>query len=298
MNVLIVTGLSGAGKTRALQILEDMGYYCMDNISPRILLQMVHGEMQEEGFSKRLAVTMDIRSYGLPDGFDQIVREMKECSVSVQVLFLDCGEEVLLKRYKESRRLHPLMSGNRSAGLMESIRQEARQMEAIKAKSDYVVDTSALSTSQLRQKLEDLFAGPEQQGMRIEFVAFGYKYGILADADLVFDVRCVENPYYVKGLREKTGEDKAVRDFVMSHQEARELFKRMQDYLDYAIPLYEKEGKAQLVVGLGCTGGQHRSVTFASLLRDHFAERYDNVRLGMRDMAQNKSVIMAELERA
>lgn len=296
MNVLIVTGLSGAGKTRALQILEDMGYYCMDNISPRILLQMIHGELQEEGFSKRLAVTMDIRSYGVPDGFDQIVREMKECSVSVQVLFLDCGEEVLLKRYKESRRLHPLMSGNRCAGLMESIRQEARQMEAIKVKSDYVVDTSALSTSKLRQKLEDLFAGPDQQGMRIEFVAFGYKYGILADADLVFDVRCVENPYYVKGLREKTGEDEEVREFVMSHQEARELFKRMQDYLDYAIPLYEKEGKAQLVVGLGCTGGQHRSVTFASLLRDHFAEHYENVRLGMRDMAQNKSVIISEFK--
>ena len=295
MNVLIVTGLSGAGKTRALQILEDMGYYCMDNISPGILLQVIRGEMQEEGFAKRLAVTMDIRSYGVPDGFEQIVRKMKESSVSVQVLFLDCREEVLLKRYKESRRLHPLMNDNRNAGLTEAIHQEAAQMKVLKEKSDYVVDTSALSTSALRQKLEDLFADSERQGMRIEFVAFGFKYGILADADLIFDVRCVANPYYVKGLREKTGEDKEVRDFVMSYFEARELFKRMTDYLDYAIPLYEKEGKAQLVIGLGCTGGQHRSVTFASMLCDHFAASYPNVRLGKRDMAQNKSAILAEL---
>ena len=125
-------------------------------------------------------------------------------------------------------------------------------------------------------------------------MAFGYKYGILADADLVFDVRCVANPYYVKGLREKTGEDKEVRDFVMGYEEARELFKRMVGYLEYAIPLYEKEGKAQLVIGLGCTGGQHRSVTFASLLRDHFGERYENVRLGMRDMRVNQRTIVGE----
>ncbi|SET80924.1 RNase adapter RapZ [Enterocloster lavalensis] len=294
MNVLIVTGLSGAGKTRALQILEDMGYYCMDNISPKILLQLIHGEMQEEGFSKRLAVTMDIRSYGVPDGFDQIVDEMKKCSVSVRVLFLDCAEEVLLKRYKESRRLHPLMSGNRNVNLTDAIRQEIGRMESLKVEADYVVDTSELSTSALREKLTDLFSGPDVAGMRIEFVAFGYKYGILADADLVFDVRCVANPYYVKGLREKTGEDKEVRDFVMGYEEARELFKRMVGYLEYAIPLYEKEGKAQLVVGLGCTGGQHRSVTFASLLRDYFGERYENVRLGMRDMRVNQRRIVGE----
>lgn len=295
MNVLIVTGLSGAGKTRALQILEDMGYYCMDNISPRILLQVIHGEMQEEGFAKRLAVTMDIRSYGVPDGFDQIVRELKMSSASVRVLFLDCAEEILLKRYKETRRLHPLMSVDRSLSLPEAIHREIRQMEVLKDKADFVVDTSELSTSRLREKLTDLFSGPELAGMRIEFVAFGYKYGILADADLVFDVRCVTNPYYVKGLREKTGEDKEVRDFVMGHEEAKELFARMVSYLEYAIPLYEKEGKAQLVVGLGCTGGQHRSVTFASLLRDHFAEKYPNVRLGKRDMAQNRAVILGEL---
>lgn len=294
MNVLIVTGLSGAGKTRALQILEDMGYYCMDNISPRILIQLIHGEMQEEGFSKRLAVTMDIRSYGVPDGFDHIVGEIKKSSVSVRVLFLDCGEEVLLKRYKETRRLHPLMSGNRSLGLVEAIGQEIRQMDVLKQKADFVVDTSELSTSKLREKLTDLFSGPEMTGMRIEFVAFGYKYGILADADLVFDVRCVANPYYVKGLREKTGEDQEVRDFVMGHEEARELFDRMVNYLEFAIPLYEKEGKAQLVVGLGCTGGQHRSVTFASLLKDHFGERYENVRLGMRDMEENQREILRD----
>lgn len=292
MNVLIVTGLSGAGKTRTLQILEDMGYYCMDNISPGMLLQLVQGEMQEEGFAKRLAVTMDIRSYGVPDGFEQIVSEIKKCSVTVRVLFLDCSEEVLLKRYKESRRLHPLMSGGRFGNLVDAIRGEKSRMEPLKEKVDLVLDTSELSTSKLREKLNDFFSDPGQSGMRIEFVAFGYKYGILADADLVFDVRCVENPYYVEGLRQKTGEDQEVRDFVMAHEEARELYARMINYLEYAIPLYEKEGKAQLVVGLGCTGGQHRSVTFASLLRDYFGARYGNVRLGMRDMVQNQAVIL------
>lgn len=295
MNVLIVTGLSGAGKTRALQILEDIGYYCMDNISPGIFLQLVHGEMQEEGFLKKLAVTMDIRSYGVPEGFAQIITEMKRCGVSFRVLFLCCGEEVLLKRYKESRRLHPLMNGGCCTGLMEAIRHESRQMDVIKGNADFVIDTTGLSTSKLRQKLEGIFAGPDKQGMCIVFVAFGYKYGILADADLVFDVRCIENPYYVKGLREKTGEDKEVRDFVVSHPEAKELFARMVNYLEYAVPLYEKEGKAQLVVGLGCTGGQHRSVTFASLLRDYFAAEYPNVKLEMRDMDRNQSVILGEL---
>lgn len=295
MNVLIVTGMSGAGKTRALQILEDMGYYCMDNISPKMLLQMAHGEMQEQGFSKRLAVNMDIRSYGIPAGFEQIVTEMKECGFSVRVMFLDCSPEVLLKRYQESRRPHPLMGGNKGTRLMEAICQEAERMEPLKAGADFVLDTSQLSTSNLRRKLEDLFAGPDKQGLRIEFVAFGYKYGILADADLVFDVRCVENPYYVKGLKEKTGEDKEVRDFVMSHPEAQEMLARMTYYLEYVIPLYEKEGKAQLVIGLGCTGGQHRSVTFAMLLRDHFEKMYPHARLGMRDMDRNQALVTGKL---
>ncbi len=288
MKVLIVTGLSGAGKTRALQILEDMGYYCMDNISPCILMQTVQGEMQEDGRIKRLAVTMDIRSYGIPDGFEQIIEELKQSGVGVRILFLDCSEEVLLKRYKETRRRHPLMRRNKTLGLTEAISQEIHQMECLKEKSDFLLDTSEISTSDLRQKLVDLFSGPEMEGMRIEFVAFGYKYGILADADLVFDVRCVANPYYIEALRKKTGLDEEVRQFVMGHEEARELFSRMVSYLEYAVPLYEKEGKAQLVVGLGCTGGQHRSVTFASLLQEHFSKSHPFVRLGMRDMEENQ----------
>lgn len=288
MKVLIVTGLSGAGKTRALQILEDMGYYCMDNISPCILMQTVQGEMQEDGRIKRLAVTMDIRSYGIPDGFEQIIEELKQSGVGVRILFLDCSEEVLLKRYKETRRRHPLMRRNKTLGLTEAISQEIHQMECLKEKSDFLLDTSEISTSDLRQKLVDLFSGPEMEGMRIEFVAFGYKYGILADADLVFDVRCVANPYYIETLRKKTGLDEEVRQFVMGHEEARELFSRMVSYLEYAVPLYEKEGKAQLVVGLGCTGGQHRSVTFASLLQEHFSKSHPFVRLGMRDMEENQ----------
>lgn len=294
MNVLIVTGLSGAGKTRTLQILEDMGYYCMDNISPRILLPLVQGEMKEEGFSGRMAVTMDIRSYGITSGLDPIAEQLRESSIGVRILFLDCSQQVLLKRYKETRRLHPLMGANPDMSLTEAICEEIRRMDGLKNEADYVIDTSELSTSGLREKLAALFSGTEEKGMRIEFVAFGYKYGILADADLVFDVRCVANPYYVKELRGKTGEDKEVRDFVMSHAEAKELFNRIAGYLEFAIPLYEKEGKAQLVVGLGCTGGQHRSVTYASLLKEHFAAIYPKVRLRMRDMEKNKRTVTGE----
>ena len=271
MNVLIVTGLSGAGKTRALQILEDMGYYCMDNISPKILLQLIHGEMQEEGFSKRLAVTMDIRSYGVPDGFDQIVDEMKKCSVSVRVLFLDCTQEVLLKRYKESRRLHPLMSGNRNVNLTDAIRQEIFRMESLKVEADYVVDTSELSTSALREKLTDLFSGPDVAGMRIEFVAFGYKYGILADADLVFDVRFLPNPYYVEELRPLTGEDQVIRDYVMQGGTGQAFLDKLYDMVDFLLPNYIGEGKNQLVIAVGCTGGKHRSVAMANALYGHLA---------------------------
>lgn len=295
MNVLIVTGLSGAGKTRALRFLEDIGYYCMDNISPRMLLQVVRGELQEQNGVKHLAVAMDIRSTGVPEEFDGIVAELNECQVDVRVLFLDCSEEVLLKRYKESRRLHPLMKESGCDSLLEAIREEVEKMKVLKPEADYLVDTSNLSSSQLMQKLQVLFADSDKHAMHIEFVAFGYKFGILGDADLIFDVRCVENPYYVKGLKEKTGEDKEVRDYVMSRPESRELFSRMVSYLEYAIPLYEKEGKGQLVVGLGCTGGQHRSVTFAKLLQEYFAEKYPNVHLGMRDMQQNQSIILADL---
>lgn len=294
MEVLIVTGLSGAGKTSVLKILEDQGFYCIDNISSGLLNEIIYGEMREEGFAKKLAVTMDIRSYGLMEGFDRILSKIRQSGIDVKVLFLECSNNVLIKRYKENRRLHPVMAKNKKLSLKEAIIKERSVMESFKDKADLIIDTSAFKSSDLREKIGNIFFKYEENGMIINFVAFGYKYGILEDADLVFDVRCLPNPYYIPELREKTGEDKEVRDYVMSFEESRELFKRMLSYIEYAIPLYEKEGKAQLVVGLGCTGGQHRSVTFAKLLADHFRNSYTNLNLRKRDMMANQGKILKE----
>lgn len=294
MEVLIVTGLSGAGKTSVLRILEDQGFYCIDNISSGLLNEVIYGEMREEGFAKKLAVTMDIRSYGIVDGFDRILAKIRKSGLDVKVLFLESSNEVLLKRYKEKRRLHPIMAKNKFLSLQEAILQERGLMEGFKDKADFILDTSGLKSSDLREKIKDTFIKDEEVGMILNFVAFGYKYGMLEDADLVFDVRCLPNPYYIPELREKTGEDQAVRDYVMSFEESRELFKRMLSYIDYAIPLYEKEGKAQLVIGLGCTGGQHRSVTFAKLLSDYFQKKHKNLNLRKRDMHVNQDKILKE----
>lgn len=292
MEALIVTGLSGAGKNRALQIFEDIGYYCMDNITLKMLKQLLLEDMHDEFLAEKLAITVDIRSRGLKSDFDTLVQNLKKAGKEPHILFLDCNDDILLKRYKESRRLHPLMKEDSGLSLSEAIKEERKEMTEIEKYAVHRIDTSFLSTAKLREKICELFGDAGHGGMRINFMAFGYKYGLPSDCDLIFDVRCVPNPFYHPELRKKTGEDEEVRDFIMKNAEAMELFQRMKAYLEYAIPLYEKEGKGQLVVGLGCTGGQHRSVTYAKLLADHFGELYQDVHLLKRDMEANREKII------
>ena len=288
MELLIVTGMSGAGKTRALQNLEDMGYYCVDNLPPQLILYLLDSEMHAGAPHEKTAVTIDIRSEKLLAGIDRLTEGLAQKGVRTRILFLDASDNVLKNRYKESRRLHPLIQKGDEKDLGSALKAERSILAGLRSVSDIILDTSRLSSGGLRQKLIGIFGRENGAVMTLEFVAFGYKYGILADADLVFDVRCLPNPYYVDELRCLTGEDQAVRDYVLGSEEGRELYRRIEDLLEYSIPLYMKEGKSRLVVGLGCTGGQHRSLAFAAALKEHFADKYPGVTLSGRDLEENR----------
>ena len=297
MQLFIVTGMSGSGKSKALDYLEDAGFYCLDNLPVKLLPTVIEWIKGNESFSQRVALTIDIRNHDITMMFDKVLETVHREDISMQILFLDCENQVLLKRYKESRRLHPLMNDEGTPDLLSAIEQERKVLAPFRQSADYVIDTSMMATSALRERILDLVNEGEQQGMLLSFVAFGYKYGLVADADVIFDVRCLPNPFYVEGLRGKTGLDKEVRDFVMQTEEAKELFARIVGYLDYAIPLYEKEGKGQLVVGIGCTGGQHRSLTFAWMLKEYYEQQKKWVRLGHRDLETNCKEIQSRSEK-
>ncbi len=291
MKLFIVTGMSGAGKSKAVDYLEDLGYYCLDNL-PVKLLSSVVGWMNRKDFSQKVAVTLDIRSRDISDSFFASLEAVKKNGVPVHVLFLDCEDSVLMKRYKESRRLHPLMNLENQTDISSAIKEERRVLASVRETSDYIIDTSQLATAALREKIVELAeADTEAGGMLLHFMSFGYKYGIPAEADLVFDVRCLPNPFYEEGMRILTGLDKPVRKFVFSTEEAEGLYTRIRELLAYALPLYEKEGKAQLVVAFGCTGGQHRSTAFAYRMQKDFENERDNVKLTCRDMSANRDEV-------
>jgi len=271
MKLIIVTGMSGSGKTKAMDILEDNGYYCLDNLPVKLLPEFIGMIMRLEDFPNKVCITVDVRNNGFSEEAMDTIEEVKK-TVALKVLFLDCEDQVLLKRYKETRRLHPLMMTDNSLTLQDAFVKERTVLEPIKQKADYVIDTSLLSTGGLKEKIEDILPEGETHGLTLGFTAFGYKYGIPADCDIVFDVRCLPNPFYIDELKTKTGLDREVREYVMSCPESQELYERITQYLDTTIPMYEKEGKSQLVVGLGCTGGQHRSLTFALLLAKKYKE--------------------------
>ena len=288
MELLVVTGMSGAGKTQALQTLEDIGYYCVDNMPPQLFVYLLDHDYGGGMDREKTAVTMDIRSELLLGSLDAVRHSLSEQQVLTRILYLDATDEALKKRYKETRRLHPLVMQKKAASLPEALAMEREHLEPLKKQADYVIDTSRLRTKELRTRLIKLFAPADFEDMSIEFVAFGYKYGILADADLVFDLRCLPNPFYVESLRMLTGEDAAVRDYVMDSEEARGLFARIEDLLRYSIPLYRKEGKSRLVVGFGCTGGQHRSLAVAGLMQEALEKDFSGIRVVCRDKDENR----------
>ena len=284
MEFLIVTGMSGAGKSRAIAALEDIGYYCVDNLPAVLLAQFAQLFLQaQEGETRRAALVADSRGTAALGQFDDCLRAMREQQIPYKVMFLDCEDEVLMQRYKETRRRHPLTElGDTS--VTEAIKRERRLLEHIKQAADYLIDTSRLTSAQLRERIVQLFMDVPENAMTVQCMSFGFKYGTPHEADLVLDVRCFPNPFYVDTLRSHTGLEQAVRKFVLDCPESREFEKRLFALLDYMLPLYRNEGKSQLVIAIGCTGGKHRSVTFTEELAAHLRENGARVMVEHRDI--------------
>ncbi|SDJ77919.1 UPF0042 nucleotide-binding protein [Lachnospiraceae bacterium G41] len=260
MRFVVVTGMSGAGKLTAQKMLEDMGYYCVDNLPVPFIVKFA--ELIYESERDKVVLGIDVRADQSFDEIMQALKDMKEKGYSYEMLFLDASKQTLLKRYKESRRNHPLAMDGR---VEDGIDRERKILAKTKKSADYVIDTSHLLTRELREELENIFVKNENyKSLMVNISSFGFKHGILQDADLVFDVRFLPNPYYVEELKHKTGNDKEVQDFLMQFDEAHIFLNKVKDLLDFLIPNYIKEGKNQLVIGIGCTGGKHRSVTLAN----------------------------------
>jgi UPF0042 nucleotide-binding protein len=260
MRFVVVTGMSGAGKLTAQKMLEDMGYYCVDNLPVPFIVKFA--ELIYESERDKVVLGIDVRADQSFDEIMQALKDMKEKGYSYEMLFLDASKQTLLKRYKESRRNHPLAMDGR---VEDGIERERKILAKTKKSADYVIDTSHLLTRELREELENIFVKNENyKSLMVNISSFGFKHGILQDADLVFDVRFLPNPYYVEELKHKTGNDKEVQDFLMQYDEAHIFLNKVKDLLDFLIPNYIKEGKNQLVIGIGCTGGKHRSVTLAN----------------------------------
>ncbi len=262
MNFLIVTGLSGAGKSMAVNALEDIGFFCIDNIPIALLPRIVDFALQGENQLSRVAVVMDVRGVRNSDQLEQALADLDAKKIEYEILFLDANSQTIQRRYKETRRQHPI-SVTDHVSIEEAIERERRLLQPLRNRAKYVIDTSLLSAAQNKERVCSLFLDKGKCPMALTVVSFGFKYGLPQEADLVLDVRCLPNPFYVPELKNLTGLDQAVVDYVMAAPESQELLRRYESMLEYALPLYVKEGKSQLMIAVGCTGGKHRSITFA-----------------------------------
>lgn len=265
MKFLILTGMSGAGKSTAIKMMEDIGFYCVDNLPIALLEKFVElSDFQQNAQLQKVAVGIDIRSGQALEELRSVLKHIQDIGASYEILFLDAEDSVLIKRYKETRRNHPLSGGER---VDKGIEEERKRLSFLKKRADYIIDTSRLLTRELRAELEKIFVqNQDYKNLFITVLSFGFKYGIPVDSDLVFDVRFLPNPYYEEGLRAKTGNDKEIQEYVLQYREAHEFMEKLEDMLNFLIPNYIAEGKNQLVISIGCTGGKHRSVTLANEL--------------------------------
>lgn len=283
--LVIITGVSGAGKSTAMGFMEDVGYYCIDNMPPLLLSTFLELISKQQTYSK-VAIVVDIRS---TEKFDDVVSSLDEINrfnYDVKVVYLDIKTHIALKRYKLTRRKHPY-ADRFSGDITKALAYEREIMAPLRSRADFVIDTSDLTGNQLRTRLTQILVGDDKDIMNIHVESFGFKHGIPNEADFVIDVRCLPNPYWVENLRNKTGLDKEVKDYVFSFSESRELLNRLIDLLDFLNPLYIKEGKSQIVFAIGCTGGNHRSVAIAEALKEHFEKKWDNVSVNHRDISRS-----------
>ena len=274
MEFVIISGMSGAGKTSALHIMEDIGYYCVDNI-PTSLLQTLYKLCKDSSDKamKRVAVVVDVRGNGDYEVMYDDLENFKKNNEGVSILYIDAKVDSLIVRYKETRRRHPLTERLKDGSVAAAVKEEQRLLVPVKTLADYSIDTTFMSIKQLRERIISMFLENSSNSIMITFMSFGFKYGIPLESDLIIDVRCLPNPFYIAELKEHTGLEKCIQDYVLDSEETQEFVKRLIDWLDYSLPLYLKEGKSELVVGIGCTGGKHRSVTIAELLDIYFMEK-------------------------
>lgn len=284
MQVIVVTGMSGSGKSGVMDVLEDIGYYCIDNLPPQLISRFIDICRESENHLERVAIAADLRSGEMfADAYKCFCHLERQQDLDVKILYIDAEDEVLVKRYKETRRKHPLderFSGN----LHQAIAFERESLIQIKGMADYYIETSYLSSSQLKEQVREIFLSSATDSMSVKVTSFGFKYGVSTESDLVFDVRCLPNPYYISELRSHTGCEECVQDYVMSFDQSKELMKKIEDMLDFLIPLYVHEGKSRLVISFGCTGGKHRSITFAERVGDYLSEK------GMRVVKQHRDI--------
>lgn len=281
-NLVVLTGVSGAGKSTAMRFLEDTGYYCIDNMPPELMSTFISLLENGNNYSK-VAIVTDVRSSHVFKDIIESVQEIENYNYLVKIVYLDINDKEALKRYKLTRRKHPF-ADKFNGSISQAIAYEKEILSSLRARADHVIDTSDMDDQKLRARLAQILLNNDSEVMNIHCMSFGFKHGIPAEADFVIDVRCLPNPYWVENLRNKTGMDKEVSDYVFSFDQSKELLDRLISLLDFLNPLYIKEGKSQLVIAIGCTGGNHRSVAFAEKLKQHFSQKWDNVSVNHRDI--------------
>lgn len=283
MEFIFLTGMSGAGKSNAANAMEDLGFYCIDNIPPMLITSFVDLAKKGELNLQKIAIVTDIRSGEAFKNIETVFKKLSDEKVFYKIVFLDASDTELVRRYSETRRKHPLCD-EYSLSVKQAVKKERQMLEMVRAKANFVIDTTNLKTGQLKKQLSTLFLGEGVSALNISCVSFGFKYGPAADANLLFDVRCLPNPFYIDELKPLTGLDEAVSSYVMSFDSAKEFANKILNLVEYSMPLYKDEGKSQLVIAVGCTGGKHRSVTFAELIYKRLKERGYRVSVNHRDI--------------
>lgn len=279
MEAVIITGMSGAGKTLALNHFEDMGYYCMENLPPKFIVDFVELINNSTKSIEKLAIVIDVRARFFED-LSETIQNLKKMDCELKVLFLDASNRTLINRYKELRRPHPV---NPNGALSDSIELEREMLSEIKDNSDIIIDTTRLSASSFKNKLNTLFFNGNKKDLVINIESFGFKNGILVEADLIFDVRFLPNPYYIEELKELNGKDDEIQNYVMGFDDSKIFLNKVVDLLEFLIPKYKAEGKNMLTIGVGCTGGKHRSVCLAEKIYSELKKEYSNVNISHRD---------------
>lgn len=288
MRFVIVTGLSGAGKTQAIRNLEDLGFFCVDNLPTTLIPKFAEACFQTDGHIDKVALVIDIRAGKFFDALFESLNYLKKQQYMYEILYLDASDEVLIKRFKEARRKHPLAPDGR---VLKGITMERNRLSEVRDRADNIIDTSKLSTWELREKVTSIYGeeGQSEVELMITVLSFGFKYGIPVDSDLVFDVRFLPNPFYIPELKQFSGNDQPVRDYVLNFENTKEFLAKLMDMIKFLIPSYLKEGKRQLIISIGCTGGRHRSVAISNAIYEMLSEAGNKVTVEHRDIHEDNN---------